>query len=106
MPYSPKRHLSTEQVVQIVAGYLAGATALELGERFEVNRTTVSKLLKDHGVAMRHQPLDPKGVKEAIRIYKSGLSLAQVGQHAYRDPNSVRLILEETGIPRRNTHGQ
>ena len=37
IPYSPKRHLSPSEIEQIVAGYLAGTTARELGERFEVD---------------------------------------------------------------------
>ena len=39
IPYSPKRHLSPDQRDQMVAGYLAGTTVRELGEKFEVHRT-------------------------------------------------------------------
>ncbi|MGD0380630.1 MAG: helix-turn-helix domain-containing protein [Acidimicrobiales bacterium] len=47
IPYAPRRHLSPEQIEEIVAGYLDGTTARELGEKFDVHRTTVSEILKD-----------------------------------------------------------
>ena len=50
IPYSPKRHLGPGEIEQIVAGYLAGTTTRELGERFEVDWKTVSGILKSNGV--------------------------------------------------------
>jgi len=59
VPYSPKRHLSHEQIQEILAGYLAGSTAKELGERFEIDHATVSKILNANGVTMRRHLYRP-----------------------------------------------
>jgi hypothetical protein len=77
VPYSPKRHLSPHEIEQIVAGYLAGATARELGEKFAVYRTTVSAILKTKGVTMRRQPTQPEEIDQAIRLLRVGTAIDQ-----------------------------
>jgi hypothetical protein len=106
IPYSPRHHLTTHEIEELVAGYQAGSTAKELGDRWRVHRTTVAALLKARGVQLRNRPLDEAEVSAAIGLYQSGLSLATVGQRLARDPNSVRMALLRAGVPRRDTHGR
>jgi hypothetical protein len=106
IPYYPRRHLSASEIDEIIAGYLAGSTARELGDRWGVHRSTVAAFLKGRGVKLRNRPLDEAEVSAAIRLYQSGLSLATVGDRLDRDPNSVRLVLLKAGISRRDSHGR
>jgi hypothetical protein len=53
------RQLDADQVQELIAGYQAGATGYELGDRFSVERRTVSNILKRHDVPMRRRGLSP-----------------------------------------------
>jgi hypothetical protein len=53
------RQLDDGQVQKLIEGYQAGATVYELGDQFGINRQTVGKILKRHGVKMRRQGLSP-----------------------------------------------
>jgi len=106
VPYSPKRHLSPDQIEQIVAGYLAGTTARELGERFEVDRSTVSGILKANGVTMRRHPMQPAEIKLAIQLYESGLSLAKLSEVLPYDPSTTWREFKRLGIGTRDYQGR
>jgi hypothetical protein len=75
------RQLGTEQVEQLIADYRSGATVYELGDRFGIERRTVSSILHRHGVPMRRRGLSSDQVDDAIHLYKLGWSLARVGDH-------------------------
>ena len=101
------RQLGTKQVQQLIADYQSGATVYELGDRFGIERRTVSSILHRHGVAMRRRGLSPEQVDDAIHFYKLGWSLARVGDHlGVNDTTTVLNKLRERGIPTRDTHGR
>lgn len=47
------RQLDARQIAQLIAGYRAGATVFELGERFGINRRTVGIILGRNAVRTR-----------------------------------------------------
>ena len=99
------RQLDSQQVQELISGYVAGATVYrQLSELFGVDRRTVSALLHRHGVPMRRRGLSPDQVDDAIRLYKSCWSLARIGEHLNVDPTTVLTRLRERGIPTRDTH--
>lgn len=100
------RQLGPEQVEQLIAGYRSGATVYELGDRFGIERRTVSTILHRHGVPMRRRGLTPDQVDDAIHLYKLGWSLARVGDHLGVNHTTVLNKLRERGIPTRDTHGR
>ncbi|MEV6444782.1 hypothetical protein [Amycolatopsis sp. NPDC051716] len=100
------RQLGTAQVEQLIADYRAGATVYELGDRFGVERRTVSNILHRQGVPMRRRGLSPDQVDDAIHLYKLGWSLARVGDHLGVNHTTVLNKLRECGIPTRDTHGR
>ncbi|MEU9685392.1 hypothetical protein [Amycolatopsis japonica] len=83
-----------------------GATVYELGDRFGIERRTVSSILHRHGVPMRRRGLSPDQVDDAIHLYNLGWSLARVGQHLDVDHTTVLNKLRERGVPTRDTHGR
>jgi hypothetical protein len=100
------RQLGNDQIEQLIAGYRSGSTVYELGDRFGIERRTVSGILHRHGVPMRRRGLSPDQVDEAIHLYNLGWSLARVGQHLGVEHSTVLTKLRERGIPTRDTHGR
>jgi len=100
------RQLGDEQVQQLIAGYQSGATVYELGDRFSIERRTVSNILHRHGVPMRRRGLSPEAVDDAIHLYNLGWSLARVGECLGVDHTTVLNKLRERGVPTRDTHGR
>jgi hypothetical protein len=100
------RQLRADQVEQLIADYRSGPTVYELGERFGIERRTVSNILHRHGVPMRRRGLSPEQVDHAIHLYNLGWSLARVGDHLDVNHTTVLNKLRERGIPTRDTHGR
>jgi hypothetical protein len=100
------RQLGPDQVEQLIADYQSGATVYELGDRFGIERRTVSTILHRHGVPMRRRSLSPDQVDHAIHLYNLGWSLARVGDHLGVNHTTVLSKLRERGIPTRDTHGR
>lgn len=100
------RQLDPDQVKMLIQGYTAGATTYELGDRFGVDRRTVSAILHQHDVPIRRRGLPPDQVDEAIHLYHLGWSLARVGEHLSVDPTTVLNRLQERGVGIRDTHGR
>jgi hypothetical protein len=98
------RQLDDKQVRQLIAGYTDGATVYELGDRFRINRRTVSGILHRSGVEMRRRGLSPEQVDEAVRLYEAGWSLARVGERMGVDATTVLKRLREQGV-RRDVQG-
>ncbi|MFD8495809.1 hypothetical protein [Amycolatopsis sp. NPDC059657] len=97
------RQLDADQVQELIAGYQAGATVYELGDRFGIERRPVSNILKRHDVPMHRRGLSPEQVDDAIHLYSLGWTLARVGEHLGVDHTTAKL--RERGIPTRDTHG-
>jgi DNA-directed RNA polymerase specialized sigma24 family protein len=98
------RHLNDEQVQDLVAGYVEGASVYELGERFGIDRRTVSKILRRHGVGMRRQGLTPKQAEDAVRLYEAGWSLERIGARMKVGSMTVHRRLREQGVKMRDAH--
>ncbi|MGQ0776412.1 MAG: hypothetical protein ACT4NY_18630 [Pseudonocardiales bacterium] len=100
------RQLDANQVQELITGYQAGATVYKLGDRFGIERRTVSNILHRHHVPMRHRGLSSLQVDKAIHLYNLGWSLARVGDHLGVDHTTVLTKLRERGIPTRDSHGR
>ena len=98
--------LTRSQIDDLVSAYQSGCTTYELAAEFSIHRLTVSEILIREGVPRRNASLSPESVQEAIRLYRTGLSLAVVGNRLGCDPGTVRLALIAAQEPRRDTHGR
>ncbi|MFD2414767.1 helix-turn-helix domain containing protein [Amycolatopsis pigmentata] len=76
------RQLAADQVEQLIADYQSGATVYELGDRFGIERRTVSNILHRHRVPMRRRGLTPEQVDDAIHLYNLGWSHGTLGARA------------------------
>ena len=69
---------------------------------YGLGKGTVLRLLREHGVELRHQSLKPDQLQEAVRLYEQGRSLAQVGAYFGRDASFIHVTFKREGIPRRD----
>ena len=109
IPRTPKqihRRLQPAQVDEIVSRYLGGATLKELGNEYQVHRTTISELLEQRGVQRRYRSLSLDQVTQAVKLYESGLSLVRVGQVLQVNSGTVWQALKRQGVPLRDCHGR
>jgi DNA-directed RNA polymerase specialized sigma24 family protein len=51
-----QRRLDPAEEQRVIDDYLSGRTVYEVGELFKIHRTTVSAIMKRHGVKLRRQP--------------------------------------------------
>jgi len=96
-----QRRLPPEEIEELVAGYLAGATALTLAGKHSIHRTTVLALLERHQVSRRGRVLAPDHIERAVSSYASGRSCASIGKELQVNPETVRQTLLKAGVAMR-----
>src|SRR5665647_3899832 len=74
-----QRRLTLEQQSEVVQRYQAGAQMSYLAQHFGVHRSTVSAILKRHGVSTRQSGLSADQIDQAVLLYGQGKSLAAIG---------------------------
>ena len=93
---APRLHmkrLDAPAVAELIDGYRGGAKVKDLAQRFGVHRTTVTCLLRRHGVQLRPVGLSPGQLCVATRLYREGWSLAKLGEEFGVDDMTVRRYL-------------
>lgn len=100
------KQLESHQVQELISAYTAGATVYQLGDRFGIDRRTVSQILHRHGVPTRRRGLSSGQVDEAVGLYGAGWSLARIGEHMGVDPGTVHARLRRQGVRMRDTRGR
>lgn len=107
-PSAPRtaRQIKGDQAQALITAFQAGATVYELGRRFGIDRQTVSRILKRHGIETRWRTITEEQVDTAVRLYEQGLSLAQVGERLNLRGKSLRVHLLKRGVKMRDSHGR
>lgn len=99
-----ERRLEADTVRQLIEDYEAGIPSTRLMVTYYLGKGTVLRLLREHGVQLRNQPMTPTEIEQAVQLYSQGLSLA--GQQLGFDHTVIRNALEKAGVPRRDNHGR
>jgi lambda repressor-like predicted transcriptional regulator len=68
-----------------------------MAKRFGIHRTTVTALLRRHGVELRRAGLAPSDIPAAATLYGQGWSLAQLGTTFGVDAATVWRTLRAAG---------
>ena len=97
---SLQRRLSEEEIRTMIAAYEAGALLNDLGERFGVARSTVSRQLNENGVKTRYaeRKLSPQQVRQVASLYRGGRSLAAIGTRMGVSSGTIRRALVRNGV--------
>ena len=96
-----QRHLTETDQLQLVASYQSGKTVYELATQFDINRKTVSAVLKRQHVTTRWRKLTDTQIQQAIALYETGLSEAAVAEHFGVYPSAIHMMLKRHDVPRR-----
>src|ERR1700694_2663258 len=83
------RRLSAETIAELVQAYRNGVSTTQLRQRYELSQGSVIKILHEHGVEMRGQGLADGDARTAAELYRSGATLAQLGERYGVSPNAV-----------------
>lgn len=70
--------LSEEQAAEVVRLYQAGETATELGKRFGIERSTVSRHITRAGITLRSTARSDDARCQGARLYTEGLTVQEV----------------------------
>lgn len=101
-----QRRLTPVEVESVVTRFQAGESMAMLARDYGCDRRTVSKHLRDAGLAGRETSFDPATVDTMVALYASGLSLAAVGHRVGASSGTVRKHLQDRGVVLRDTHGR
>jgi len=96
-----QRRLPPEEIEELVAGYVAGTTAIALAGKYSIHRTTVLALLERHQVVRRGRVLTRGHIERAVSLYASGRSCASIAKELHVNPETVRQALLKTGVAMR-----
>jgi transposase-like protein len=96
--------LSEDHVRQLCAEYENGVTTRTIASRYGIGKTTVTRLLREHGVPLRYQGLSPEQAQQAIQLYEAGLSVAKAARELGLPINSVYDALKAAGTEMRARH--
>jgi len=99
------RRLSPDAIAELVAAYRSGTSTNRLCQRYQLSKGGVLKILADHGVVMRYQPMTDDEINEAIRLYvDDGLSIRAIAANLGKSKGSVWKALHERGVSMRVAH--
>jgi hypothetical protein len=92
---SPRQHqhrLAKDEISGVVAANLAGTPVDDIAKQFEINRTTVTNVVKRTDIEQRTRVID-RHLDEARQLYQSGQSLDAVDRG---DTDGTRGALQRT----------
>ena len=97
-----QRRLALEEMVDLIAAYRRGVPVEELAASFRINRTTVLRQVRRHGVPKRdRRALRPDDVAKAAKLYAEGRSAEWVVEELKVAASTVRRALKQVGITMR-----
>lgn len=101
-----QKHGFTElEIEEIVAGYTtSGMSIYQLAEKHGCHRDTISSLLKRSGITVTKTRMNDATAQGAAKLYCSGLTLKQVGEHLGFSESVIRRTLLKSGVQMRKPH--
>lgn len=106
-PASSKRarQLRADEVELVVARYLAVRNMRTVAREFRISRTTVARILTEHGIDPSRRMTDAQ-IAVAVELYEQGLSSAAIGQRLGFDNHTILKELRCRGVPIRPAVGR
>ncbi|MFI6169070.1 helix-turn-helix domain-containing protein [Nocardia sp. NPDC051052] len=99
------RRLSPDTIAELVAAYRSGTSTPKLRKQYQLSKGGVLKLLADHGVTMRNQPLTEEQTDQAVGLYEQGQSLVTIAEQLDSGATAVRTALKARGVVMRPAGG-
>lgn len=94
-----QKHLSNNEVLEIISKYKAGKSTYELAQEYGCHRRTISDNLKKQGIKVTNQLMERKGVVELVmQMYSEYYKPADIAKAVGINVDSVRKILKENNV--------
>ena len=84
-----RRVLAPNRLSKLVAEYVAGTTAAELGPRYGIAKSSVLRLVRQAGERVRHPRLSATDTARLVQLYEAGLPQKDIAQRLGRSPSAV-----------------
>ncbi|MEW1735872.1 helix-turn-helix domain-containing protein [Nocardia beijingensis] len=104
MPAKPRRidhRFNQDAIAEIVAAYREGASTNQLCKQYSISKGSLMKILREHGVQTRFQPMTKDEINEAARLYEAGDSLKTIAEKLGKGKGSVWTALRGRGVEMR-----
>jgi len=101
----PQVRLDKEQRRQVEAQYRAGTAIKDIATEFDIHRKTVREIAIEAGLDPHPRGLHPEDVERAATLYRSGWSLARVGEDFGVNASTVMNALKKDGVAMRVRQG-
>lgn len=98
------RRLSSGVVRQLLGDYQTGVSANQLALRYQLSRSSVRRLLRESGVPRRYQAMTEVEIDQAVELYMSGSTIAEVAVVLSRPCSTVLTALTRRGVTMRRRH--
>jgi DNA-binding transcriptional regulator LsrR (DeoR family) len=82
----------------MVTDYVSGATAAELGQRYGIAKSSVTRLVRQAGERVRHPRLSQSETARLVELYEAGLSQKDIAEQLGRSPSAVWHCLRRAGL--------
>ncbi|MGW5139269.1 hypothetical protein ACWEPH_09355 [Nocardia beijingensis] len=95
------RRLSPHTISELVDAYRSGTSTNTLCEQHGLSKGGLLKILQEHGVQMRNQPMTEEEIDWAVRLYREDQSLNAIAQRIGKAKGSVWKALRGRGLEMR-----
>jgi hypothetical protein len=90
--------LDAATIERLVVDYQAGLSGDQLAVQYRVARSSVLKLLHEHGIALRYPRLTPDERTQIAALYVAGVSQVDIAKQFGRDPSLIWHTLRRAGL--------
>lgn len=97
MPLKRARQLRANETELLIAHYLAVRNIRTVAREFQVSRTTVARILTEHGIDASRK-MTGHQIAVAAELYEQGLSSAAIGQRLGFDNHTILKALRGCGV--------
>ncbi len=91
------RQLRVDEVELVVARYLAIRNMRTVAREFRMSRTTVARIVSEHGIDASRRMTDAQ-ISVAAELYGQGLSSAAIGKRLGFDNHTILKVLRGRGV--------
>jgi len=91
------RQLRASETELLITHYLAVRNIRTLAREFQVSRTTVARILTEHGIDASRSMTDAQ-ISDAAELYKQGLSSVTIGQQLGFDNHTILKALRARSV--------
>jgi hypothetical protein len=92
------KRLPAGTLQKLVAEYVAGTPAAELGRRYGLAKSTVRTVLRVAGVSVRYPRLSAADGARVVELYGQGLPQTEIAARVGRSPGAVWHVLRRAGL--------